>query len=214
MELLIVAIAVICVVVIVIIAVVAPTQPANHPARREAIRTRQEAIGEEARHFFADASKALCLPPVQTHIVLAPGEVAIRQESVQLHESRAVRLYGGVGTRIGKIYLGGGTSSSYQTIKPIDTGTLLLTTERLVFDGGKENRIVKAKEILSVQPSEDAIEVSTSRRQKSQVYTVSNPLIWATLIKTVAGGNVEALKQAIANGAARQGGSLPPGQGT
>jgi hypothetical protein len=51
------------------------------------------------------------------------------------------------------------------------------------------------------------------RRQKSQVYTVSNPLILATLIKTVADGNVEGLKQASANGAARQGRSLPPGQG-
>jgi hypothetical protein len=148
-------------------------------------------------------SKTASLPPVQTHIVLSRGEVAIRQEATQLHEARAVRLYGGIGTRIGRIHVGGGRSTSYQRLQPIDTGILLLTNQRLVFDGQKENRILKANEIVSVQSSVDAIEVSSSRRQKSQVYTVGNPRIWATLLQSVVSGQGDTLRAAIEKGVAK-----------
>jgi hypothetical protein len=39
-----------------------------------------------------------------------------------------------------------------------------------------------------VSPWADAIEVSTQRRMKSQVYRVNNPFIWRALIEALAGG--------------------------
>jgi hypothetical protein len=84
--------------------------------------------------------------------------------------------------------LGGGVSESQQRVKQIDQGALTLTTKRLVFDGTHENRNVQLSQVLSVSPWADAIEISTARRAKSQIYTVANPLIWAAAVKAIAAG--------------------------
>ena len=86
------------------------------------------------------------------------------------------------------MYVGGGLSESHQRVREIDQGTLTLTTARLVFDGGLENRNVALSKVLSVSPWADAIEISTERRAKSQIYRVENPLIWRAAIKALAAG--------------------------
>jgi hypothetical protein len=65
------------------------------------------------------------------------------QEQSALHETRAYRVSGGGGTRIGRIYVGGGMSESHQRLRAIDSGTLVLTNQRLVFDGASESRTIK-----------------------------------------------------------------------
>ena len=55
---------------------------------------------------------------------------------------------------------------------------LTLTTKRLVFTGWMESRVVNIKDIVSVEPFADAIEISTAKRAKRQVYMVGNPIIW------------------------------------
>jgi len=86
------------------------------------------------------------------------------------------------------VYVGGGVSESEQRLKQIDSGTLTLTTKRLVFDGGRENRAIQLSDVLSVKPRTDAIEVSTAHRAKSLVFIVLNPVIWRLLIEHVASG--------------------------
>ena len=120
--------------------------------------------------------------------ILKDGEHAILEESSTLFETRAVRVYGGGRTRLGRVYVGGGASESHQRVREIDQGTLTLTTARLVFDGGLENRNVALSKVLSVSPWADAIEISTERRAKSQIYRVENPLIWCSAIRAIAAG--------------------------
>jgi hypothetical protein len=103
------------------------------------------------------------LTPISTRLVLKDGEYALLEEDSVLFESRAYRVYGGGGTRIGRVYVGGGVSESQQRLKQIDSGTLTLTTKRLVFDGTHENRTLPMSQLLSVRPSPDAIEVSSER---------------------------------------------------
>ena len=66
------------------------------------------------------------------------------------------------------VYIGGGQSSSVQGLKKIDSGTLTLTTKRLVFTGSMESRVVSIKDIVSVEPLPDGIEVTTGRRQSGK----------------------------------------------
>jgi len=124
--------------------------------------------------------------PISTRLILKGDEHAVLEEGSTLFESRAYRLYGGGGTRIGRFSVGGGISESEQRVKQIDQGTLTLTTKRLIFDGTTENRNVQLSQVMSVSPGSDAIEISTERRAKSQIYSVTNPLLWATVIKTIA----------------------------
>jgi transcription elongation factor Elf1 len=73
-------------------------------------------------------------------------------------------------------------------LKELDSGTLTLTTKRLVFNGSMESRVTNLKDIVSVENFTDAIEVSTARKAKLQVYRGRNPMLWRALLKTVSSG--------------------------
>src|SRR5215831_1026914 len=77
------------------------------------------------------------------------------------------------------------SSSGVQRLKQLDSGMLTLTTKRLVFTGWMESRVVNIKDIVSVEPFADAIEISTAKRAKRQVYMVGNPIIWGSLIRMI-----------------------------
>ena len=62
--------------------------------------------------------------------------------------------------------------------------------KRLIFDGAHENRNVQLSQVLSVSAWADAIEVSTQRRAKSQVYRVANPFIWRAFVEALAEGRI------------------------
>jgi hypothetical protein len=146
-----------------------------------------DSLRQEAEEWAVQARGGL--PAIETQLILKENEHGLLEEESALMETRAYRVYGGAGTRIGRLYVGGGRSESHQRLKLIDEGTLTLTTKRLVFDGSHENRNVQLSQVLSVRPWADAIEVSTQRRAKSQVYRVRNPLIWMAAIEAVASGN-------------------------
>jgi len=156
--------------------------------RRKALqRHRVLEMQHELERFVEHAEQGLT--PVSTHLILQKDAYAVLEESSALFETRAYRVYGGAGTRIKGIYIGGGASESHQRLREIDTGTLTLTTKRLIFDGTHENRNVRLSDLLSVSiPWSDAIEVSSQKRAKSQVFRVRNPLIWTTIVRSVAAG--------------------------
>ena len=152
----------------------------------EARRQRLQDLADEADEFIRVVRRGL--QPIASRLILKGGEHAVLEEESALMETRAYRVYGGGGTRIGRVYVGGGASESQQRLKHIDDGTLTLTTKRLIFDGSQENRNVNLSHVLSVSLWADAIEISTERRAKSQVYRVENPLIWKASIEALATG--------------------------
>ena len=139
----------------------------------------------QANGVIADLRSGRLVTP---SIILKAGEKAYLQEPTQFYESRSTRFYGGAATRVGRMSFGGGASQSVQTLKRVDEGNLVLTDQRLIFDGAMENRVINLADVVSAQSMSEAIEVSSSRRQKSQVYTVDNPVLWCTLITTLAQG--------------------------
>lgn len=116
--------------------------------RRRANSERAEHIQtltQEAQAFFSRIERTGKLTGPATRLLLSEGERALLEEPSSLYESRAYRLYGGGGTRVGRFYVGGGVSESQQRLKQIDEGTVTLTNRRIVFDGGMENRTIELR---------------------------------------------------------------------
>jgi hypothetical protein len=152
---------------------------------------KQKRNREEAYRFFADIKERKQVPITRVDVVLKDGELGVFQESTVLLETRAYRVFGGGGTRVGGIYIGGGASESHQRLKEIDSGILVLSNRRLIFDGRHENRSINLSDVISANAWLDAVEVSSSRRQKSQIYRVRNPIIWTQMIQMLASGEIE-----------------------
>ena len=148
-------------------------------------------------------------PPDTFPLVLGTDEIALLHEPSKLIEGRATRVYAGAGTSVEGIYVGGGQSTSVQSLKELDSGTLTLTTKRLIFTGSMESRVVNAKDIVSVNPLADAVEISSGRKAKRQVYLVRNPIMWVSLLFTVIKGGISLSKKAPCDGEVRESAQVP-----
>jgi DNA-directed RNA polymerase subunit RPC12/RpoP len=158
-------------------------------------------LQSEAKEFIDKLVATGKITVPDTPVVLGTDETALLHEPSKLIEARATRVYAGAGTRVRGIYIGGGESRSVQSLKELDSGTLTLTTKRLVFTGSMESRVVNIKDIVSIEPFADAIQISPGKRAKRQVYLVHNPIIWATLIRTTIKGGVSTTAKPVASSA-------------
>jgi len=144
----------------------------------------------EAENWYHSAVSGE-LPPVDTSVILRSGEIPILNEASTLAEARAVRVYAGGGTRIQGIYIGGGESTSFDELKNIDSGTLTITNQRLIFSGQLQQRVLANTDIVSARPyGGDAFSVSSQTRAKTQVYSVRNPVLWSYAIQMVVRGDI------------------------
>lgn len=151
----------------------------------------RDALANEAKEFFAIIRQTGDLPASpSTSIILASGEKSCLDEASSLHEEKSSRIYGGTGTRIEGIWVGGGRSTSIQSLRQIDSGRLTLTNKRIVFTGLMESRVIEIEDIVSVIPFVDAIQISSKKRAKNQAYMVRNPILWATFIELIIGGEI------------------------
>lgn len=142
----------------------------------------------EVKNYFDLVNQEKKLPTINTNILLKKDEVAYLQDSVRLFELRAARksTRGGGAVRVAKgVYIGGtsGTSRSFDELREIDSGRLILTNQRIVFDGNTNTRDIKLDKIISVTEYIDGIEIAIEGRTKSQTYIgMSNPYLWKALI--------------------------------
>jgi hypothetical protein len=104
---------------------------------------------------------------------------------VDLLESRAIRksrsYYGGPTIRLAKglsLRLGAGTSQSesYEELRNIDNGTLVLTTKRLVFMGSLRTSNVMLNDLVGVKPYTDGIQVHRERKERAETYMLNQSL--------------------------------------
>lgn len=116
------------------------------------------------------AIENLDLPVIQPDIVIQKSEVChMKIQRVNWHELRSVRQrtsYSGYSTgfRIAKgFYLRSGSNSaqsySIDTMKLIDTGSLYLTSKRIIFTGTRKNSNIRIDKILNFTPYTDGLEI-------------------------------------------------------
>ncbi len=96
--------------------------------------------------------------------------------NITLVEPRAVRSgsYGGTSVRVAKgvsFRVGGFQSESNYELRAIDSGTLILTTKRLIFTGSKKNMNTDLRKILAVKPYDNGIELRRTGVKKTQYFT-------------------------------------------
>lgn len=159
----------------------------NFGSKKETKVNKLELLATEANAFSKKLNDEKNLPAINTQITLKSGEEAFTQTESTLYETRGVSYNQGGSTggavRVMKgVWLGGssrtGKSETKQELREIDSGLLVLTNKRFVFDGKYENRIIPLDKIISVEPRVDSIEVSTESKAKSMMFTVPNAFIW------------------------------------
>jgi len=134
---------------------------------------RQNAIAES---YVAQANRGGGLPAVDANVMLKRGEAAFYSAPTTLFETRAVRHHvaGHGGVRVARgVWIGGtrGRAESHQEWRRIDDGSLTVTNQRIIFDGRKTNRTVPLDKLISFDTGLGEVEISTSSRQKSMVFT-------------------------------------------
>lgn len=158
------------------------TKQAEH--KKDIINQRVNAVKE----YFNRVNQEKRLPVINTYIMLKEGESACLQENVRLLETRKVTISnrGGGAVRVMKgVYIGGtsGKSRSHDELREIDSGHLILTNKRVVFDGQTNTRDFKLDKIISVSEFYDGIEMAIEGKSKSLIFTgISNPFMWKTLV--------------------------------
>ncbi len=112
------------------------------------------------------------LPSETVPISLQPGEQCTWSRSCDRYDYKAVRSasYGGAGVsvRVAKgvtVRTGGGriTPRSHEEFQKIDTGSLYLTTKRLVFIGARESLALRLGEIAAFKQNGCDIEIGRAR---------------------------------------------------
>ena len=117
-------------------------------------------------------------------------EEGLYQSSAQMFETRSVRTarHGGVAVRVARrVTIGQGStrSESHEEWRQIADGYFYITSHRIVFDGDKQSRNIKLSDIISVNYYDDCILVSTSKRQKTMVFSSVNGYIAYAILEVV-----------------------------
>jgi hypothetical protein len=129
-------------------------------------------------------------PSIAAPINLQRDEVCHFAAPADLHEVRTETTRSsssGTSVRIrimkGVYYRVGSTSTTRVTrdvLRHIDSGTLYVTSKRVIFDGARKNNAIRLASVLSVVPYSDGVEIEkTSGR--NPIFTVSDPE-WLTIL--------------------------------
>jgi hypothetical protein len=153
--------------------------------QKEQFQTQLQKQQVEAQEILTRFSSSGGLPVIQDPpVILQDGELGVLMAKSQLMEERAVRRAGYGGIRVARgVWIGGSQSEPHGELRTIDSGTLVLTNQRLVFLGTLRTSEIPLKKIVSITRWLDAIQINMSGRQKAQLFSVDNPLIWESLIK-------------------------------
>jgi hypothetical protein len=158
---------------------------------KEAEKRKQRRLAD-TRQFHDEIKIRRSLPVVPTSLLLNQGEVAFFSVATPLLETRAVRQSqsGHVGVRAAKgVYAGTskGTSSSTEEWKVIDQGQLVVTNQRIVFQGGNTNRSFKAPNVISfdydLAEPKGVVILAVENRSKNMAFQVPNPAILSAIVQ-------------------------------
>ena len=156
--------------------------------KKEAAIERKADNIQEAELFVANIQQNKALQTLPTSLLLDNKEFLFLQEETMIMETRSVRQYQGVSSRV-RVMRGfsvgqsRGRSESHKEWRTLDAGRLMITNKKLVFNGTKESRVVPLNKIVEVTAMLDAVEIASSTRNSTMVFPVKNPYIWSTVVK-------------------------------
>ena len=155
------------------------------------IQQQQSAIEQEDLNTFLQGLSEGRFPLASIEnppIILKKGEEAyLILNNVEFREARSVRVShgggGGVSFRVAKgvtlhTGTGRGQSESHEEIRTIDTGQLVLTNKRLIFNGNKKTVPLQLNKIVSMNEYSDAIAIRVENKQKTQYFVNVNKRVY------------------------------------
>jgi len=115
------------------------------------------------------------------------GKIFLNQQNVELYEPRARRVAGHSGVRVAKgVYIGGSSAKSYQEQTLLDTGSLTLYVDELIYSASLETRTIKLVKIVETEVFTDGFRISIAGRQKPILFSnISNSLLWSEYIDSL-----------------------------
>lgn len=166
--------------------------------KKELVEQRRQQKIAEAENYIEGVRDKKALPIIKSSIFIEKDENVFLEEQTKLNEPRSIRKYSGtmqgVGFRISKrISIGtgtrSGTSESHKEWRTIDSGNLIITNKRLIFNGNTENRTIALKKIISITVALDGIILSIEERNKPVMFSVNNGYIWGAVMNIIKSGN-------------------------
>jgi len=130
-------------------------------------------------------------PAVPCGVVLKKGELALFTAQVQLAEDKtstsyvggsrgvSVPIAYGIRFRVGSYH---GHPVTRQSLNTVDHGTLVVTTQRLVFNGARQSIVIQANKILNTIIYHDGVDVRVENKRKREVFLVANPQLLNTYV--------------------------------
>lgn len=158
--------------------------------KRQVLKANQlkQQMEQGALRYLRQIDETHRIPQITTPLNLKPDEFAIlHQADSRMIGPKSYRVGVGGGTRVGKIYVGGWTSESNQSLRQLDTGDLYLTNRRLVFVGALKEQDIPWSHLMSYiqvnYSGQYALQVAANNSRIPHIYTVRNPLLWFTMLK-------------------------------
>ncbi len=170
-------------------------------SKREYLRRLQNYFGlsdEEAETNELDQIRYLVwitegnIPEVEATVKLKKDEIAhfegnvvwrhlkIRRRRVAGTRSQRVRIAKGVSFKVGNTP---GYSEEYQEFQDVDQGKVIITSDRLLFLGGKKNLNVKLSKIMDVENYSDAVKIQRGTVNPTYFF-MDNPALFSVILLT------------------------------
>lgn len=137
-------------------------------------------------------------PEVEAPIALHKNEVChfsctsthheMRSETMQVNygsPSARIRIMKGVYYRFGSVQA---QRITRNVLKQIDSGTLYVTSKRLIFDGMRKNTVIRLSNILTITPYSDALEVEKTSGRNA-IFTLGDPEWLSVLLSSLLAQN-------------------------
>jgi hypothetical protein len=125
---------------------------------------------------FDHDERALCVLPGVDLLELRAIRRSIRH-SRGVSGGPTIRLARGLSFRLGTSgSTGASESESFDELRQIDQGTLILTTKRLAFLGSLRTNSSSLDDLIGINDIGNGIEVHRERKQKAETYVLTSPL--------------------------------------
>lgn len=118
-----------------------------------------------------------------------PPDIAMRRNekvicvlpNTTLQAPRAIRrtVYGGPSIRLAKGFwwrIGQSTGESDTELRPIDVGTFVLTTQRIIFVGSHRIKSTYLEKVISIEPYTDGLVVHREGKEISEAYLLDTKM--------------------------------------
>ena len=137
--------------------------------------TREQVDMEKFLAILKEGNSPLMTSNVNANVLLKPDEKVYASILTNLFEPRSIRQGGGQGVSIpvfkGIYYhLGGFKAESHEEIRPIDSGVLTITNQRLIFTGKNKSLDIGLGKITTIEPYSDTIVLGSGDTQEQEYF--------------------------------------------